>query len=302
LISLAICLRLTLGEPKAPLGFGFMSVSDAELQRLQHEVQRLIGQCLLNLQQYELLMKNILARHAYAGPVASFEEGQAARAAEVSTQTMGTLMKQLLGSFLVPIGQEGGAVECEVASSVSFRMQVSLPPEDFARTFDDLREFVSLRNNLVHHFAAQHVLARIEGCNGAIAALTVASDRIDRAMDQLCTWAEDLVRTQSHVAEVLLSPGVLDAMVAGRFPWHMTSIVQALQAAEDRFAVDGWTPLATAVDSILKQNPDELPERHDCRTWPHLIHESRLFDLQYQKKGARRVAIYRGRSPAPVVS
>ena len=36
---------------------------DEELQTLQREVQRMLGRCLLRLQQYEQLMKAIVAHH-----------------------------------------------------------------------------------------------------------------------------------------------------------------------------------------------------------------------------------------------
>ncbi len=74
-------------------------------------------------------MKVILVRHANVGPIASFEEGQAASGAEVFSQTMGTLMKQLrTGSFLVPYSRAGGAAEAGGAPFVSYRMQVCLSP------------------------------------------------------------------------------------------------------------------------------------------------------------------------------
>ena len=73
-------------------------------------------------------MKVILVRRANVGPIASFEEGKAASGAEVFSQTMGTLMKQFTGSFLVPYSRAGGAAEAGEAPFVSYRMQVCLLP------------------------------------------------------------------------------------------------------------------------------------------------------------------------------
>jgi hypothetical protein len=42
--------------------------TDEALQPLQREVQRLLGRCLLRLQQYERLMKAIVAHHDISGP------------------------------------------------------------------------------------------------------------------------------------------------------------------------------------------------------------------------------------------
>ena len=42
-------------------------MNDQELQAQQRDVQRLLGRCLLRLQQYERLMKAIVAHHDLSG-------------------------------------------------------------------------------------------------------------------------------------------------------------------------------------------------------------------------------------------
>ena len=46
---------------------------------LQRDVQRLLGRCLVRLQQYERLMKAILAQHELSGPVHQLEAQRAER-------------------------------------------------------------------------------------------------------------------------------------------------------------------------------------------------------------------------------
>jgi len=41
---------------------------EEELQTLQRDVQRMLGRCLLRLQQYEKLMKAIVAHHEISAP------------------------------------------------------------------------------------------------------------------------------------------------------------------------------------------------------------------------------------------
>jgi hypothetical protein len=49
-------------------------MSDRDVQAQQREVQRLLGQCLLRLQQYERLMKAIVAHSNISGPARAGED------------------------------------------------------------------------------------------------------------------------------------------------------------------------------------------------------------------------------------
>ncbi len=159
--------------------------SDDRLRTDQHEVQRLYGQCLLRLQRYELLMKAILAQHKMSGAVASIDEVRAARAADVDRKTLGNLVGELIGSFIVAEGKQGRLLASDDASSFAFRLQVTLSVNDFVRTENDLRELVALRNDLVHHFLEQHDLSSVAGRDGALDGLSAASARIAQAYDGL---------------------------------------------------------------------------------------------------------------------
>ena len=55
----------------------------------QLDVQRWLGRCMLRLQQYERLMKTLLAHHELAGPVDTLEAQQAANVEMVSDKTLG---------------------------------------------------------------------------------------------------------------------------------------------------------------------------------------------------------------------
>jgi len=77
------------------------------LQPLQRDVQRLLGRCLLRLQQYERLMKAIVAHHEISGPAHSLEAIRAARIEDAATKTLGTLIGQLFGSYVVTDGNGG---------------------------------------------------------------------------------------------------------------------------------------------------------------------------------------------------
>lgn len=77
------------------------TASDDALQMLQREVQQLLGQCLLRLQRYEHLIKMVVAHHEISGPAHSLETVQAARIAGTARKTLGTLIGDLLGSYVI---------------------------------------------------------------------------------------------------------------------------------------------------------------------------------------------------------
>ena len=83
---------------------------DEELQTLQREVQRMLGRCLLRLQQYEQLMKAIVAHHEISASGLPLESNQAERIADAANKTLGTLVGTLLGTYVTNGEQEEVAV------------------------------------------------------------------------------------------------------------------------------------------------------------------------------------------------
>ena len=73
---------------------------DDTLQTLQREVQRLLGRCVLRLQQYEKLMKAIVAHHEISASGSPLESNQEQRIADAASKTLGTLVGTLLGSYV----------------------------------------------------------------------------------------------------------------------------------------------------------------------------------------------------------
>jgi hypothetical protein len=157
-----------------------MTLSDDALPPLRREVQRLLGRCLLRLQQYERLIKSMVAHHEISGPIHTLEAVQAERIANTARLTLGTLVGDLLGSYLVP-NEIGTPIEAmascpDDAISFGMRMHLELSDSDFAQTENELKELVLLRNNLVHHFIDQHDLGSLDGCRSAT----------DEAVAELC--------------------------------------------------------------------------------------------------------------------
>src|SRR3546814_1377150 len=72
----------------------------------QREVQRLLGRCLIRIQQYERLLKAIVALQEISGTTQTLPHALDARRAEASDKTLGTLIGRLLGGYIIPEGVE----------------------------------------------------------------------------------------------------------------------------------------------------------------------------------------------------
>lgn len=272
------------------------------LQAPQREVQRLLGRCLLRLQQYERLIKAIVVHHEIAGPIHELESIRMTRAADTASKTLGTLMGYFMGDIIVidevHTSSDILTYVSDTDISVGMRMQISVSTEDFARIKDELKELVSLRNDLVHHFIDQFDLWSVDGCRSAHDALITAYSRIDQHYEQLRGWAEHMDQANRLAAEFVQSEVFYDSVINGIAPdgtvdWSAASVVRRLREAAAELAVEGWTPVALAGRWISDRYPEQLPAKYGCSSWRQVVHESRLFELRYQEVDGQRAAWYR---------
>jgi hypothetical protein len=271
---------------------------------LQREVQRLLGRCLLRLQQYERLLKALVAHHELAGPMHSLEGLRDARIQDAATKTLGTLIGRFLDDYLVTEGSEREILGDNTPSDVisfGFRMNLQMTADDHARTRDSLKELVDLRNGLVHHFIEQYDLWQVDGCAAAREYLLTCYARIDGHYEQLRSWAEHMEQARQLAASFMQSSAYHDLVVNGIAPdgivdWGAAGCVSALREAIRALAVDGWASVDAAADWISAQYPDQTPEKYGCRTWRQVIHESRRFDLRYRNEDSRKQAWYQERA------
>ncbi len=263
----------------------------------------MLGRCLLRLQQYEGLLKAIVAHHELAGPAHSLEGIRDGRIQEAATKTLGTLIGKLLDSYVVADGAEREILGDDTPADVisfGFRMSIKMTAEDYARTRDGLKELVDLRNGLVHHFIERYNLGQSDGCTAAREHLLACYARIDGHYEQLRSWAEQMEQARQLAASFIQSPEYHDFLVNGIAPdgtvdWAAAGCVSALREAAAALAVDGWAPVDAAAVWIGARYPDQTPEKYLCRTWRQVINESRRFDLRREKDGLK-AAWYRERS------
>jgi hypothetical protein len=258
---------------------------------LQRDVQRLLGRCMLRIQQYEKLMKALLAGHELTGPAASLETQHSAREAKFSDRSLGLLVEALFKAYVVPDGFEkellpdAKAPSDRISMAFAFRRSMSL--ELWNETKAEVEDLVALRNELVHHLIERFDLWADDGCVDAKLYLEEAYRRVDQHYGELAAWAESEDEARGQFLQFVQSPAFQDMLVNGiapdgTFDWPSTGIVRALRDAGRLNATNGWVRLNDALAWIAEAHEEQRPEKYGCRTWPQVLHESRQFDLQYR--------------------
>ncbi|AKS47033.1 OST-HTH/LOTUS domain-containing protein [Octadecabacter temperatus] len=276
--------------------------NDDELRTLQQDVQRLLGRCMFRLQQYERLIKAMLAEHKLSGPMDALEQARSAQFDRTATKTLGTVVGELLGSYVVA-GENSSNDEAKTNSPENvnwFAMQIKLvlPAAEFVQVESELRELVRLRNNLVHHFTDQNDIWSSDGCRGAQEKLISAYTLIDRHFGQLKQWADTMVKARQAMSEVLQSEAIIDFFDNGNSPdgkvnWEASDIVSALREAFYALAVDGWASVTEAGSWVAKRYPEQLPAKYGCGSWRQVVHETPVLEIRRLERDGHLTPCYR---------
>ena len=254
---------------------------------LQRDVQRKLGRCLLRLQQYEILLKALVAQGDVAGLPAELQSVRDAQVAYAQKKTLGTLVGMLTERHLTSAEEDDGTDEPQGDGGMwfRFRFQVGLDASQHQATTAALKELVDLRNELVHHFLQRFNIWESQGCMAADAYLDASYETIDGHYLTLRGWAQRMEEARAVMAAFMSTAAFEDLLVNGIAPdgsvnWPASGAVCCLRDAEVQFATEGWTLLNTATAWIRAQHPDQHPQRYGCGSWRQVIHESRQFEIR----------------------
>jgi len=259
---------------------------------LQHEVQRKLGRCMLRLQQYERLLKSMVASMSLTGPIDQLRAVQNEQVCGRRNRTLGTLVGIFTGCHLTKASRD---VEVEQGDDIAFgnpaaawasvRFNISMSPELHAQTKAGLAELVDLRNDLVHHLIENFDISDENGCRAASSHLDSCYEQIDGHYRVLKTWASSLSESQAQVSALLQSKAFEIAFVNGMKPnasvcWPTSPIVEYLREAETACQVGGWTSLDAAIKYVSKKSRDQVPTKYGCKTWRQVLKRSGQFDAR----------------------
>lgn len=289
--------------PYPILRSAMLVVDQKDIADAQHEVQRLLGRCILRLQQCEQLLKSMLAFQKLSGTTETLPKSLDNRKAEIGGKTMGMLVGHLTTECVLKEGSEFPDVPSRVhhdSSFVGLSIGLNISAESHAALQTDLHKLVHLRNTLAHHFIEQYDIRTVDGCLKAQDALSHSYTEIDRQLQQLRTLGATMAQGARVFAEWVQSPQSYDALVDGiasdgQIHWPSAGIVDALRLAFRQEAIDGWVNLNVAAHWMSEHHPKQTPQRYGCVRWRHVIHESRQFELRNFKHNGQQGAWFRAR-------
>lgn len=184
--------------------------------KVQKQVQRQLGRCLMRIQQYEGIAKALAAHADVAGTANDMVANRDRRIEKASTASLGTLVKgdgtvftNLRTLFTAGEPEPDALDDSKLpADQVAFamRFRIRLAPEDHAVKIRELDAFVALRNRLVHHFMDDFDIFSDEGCAKALDHLHESFLEIDKQHNELRTCLVGMQECQQHVAVRMQTP------------------------------------------------------------------------------------------------
>ena len=256
---------------------------------LQRDVQRKLGRCLLRLQQYEILLKALIAHSEISGPAEALQSIRDAQVASAHKKTLGTLVGMLTERHLtLPDATEDEESSVQNTENIwcSFRFQLQLDEQQHQTTIAALKELVDLRNELVHHFLSRFNIWEQQACTDANAYLDASYETIDGHYLTLRSWAQAMEEARTQLSAFMRTSAFEDLLVNGIAPdgtvdWPASGAVRCLHEAESHLtASEGWTHLNTAIAWIQSNHAEQRPARYGCGSWRHVIHESQQFEVR----------------------
>lgn len=140
----------------------------------KEQVILLYGRCLLNLQQFELLLKRVLPVLKMEGNIDTLEDKRKLDAQALSLRMLG----QLIGEFVNRMGESKNEPELDAGIDlpyIRFKFELGNIEEHCVR----LRNLLGMRNELVHHFLETFPLNSDENCESALIHLVHISVKIE---------------------------------------------------------------------------------------------------------------------------
>lgn len=270
-----------------------MNDHDGEsLESLRAEVERGLGQCLLQLQRYELGLKHFLSVTVVKGNTDTLKDHQEARKSHFYNKTLGQLIGELTGEYFAPSSAEEDfspppdePLENPKLSEFHFRVSMPMTEERLEALRAELSEIVSIRNELVHHFLERFNLKEISGCEAATRHLANVKKIVSKNFERLREWDQTRRSAAQQAVEFMQSDEFGSILSYGIYPglpivWRDTTAVHLLKHAETELGGDGWTDLGEAISMIQQKRPDLGPGIYHCKTWRQLLKKSELFELR----------------------
>jgi hypothetical protein len=260
----------------------------------QIEMQRHFGRCLLRLQQYERLLKTMVATTSISGHPKELEALQAQQVEEVRGFTLGTLLRLFTRDYLVDkerlidVSDAPDPCVTHPGSLVYFKSSytMAMSSEDYEQTVAAMTELRDMRNELVHHFIERFDITDEAACLAGTQHLKSCFAKIDGHLQQLCNWAKAREEARRLALSFLESEEFESMFMQGdtkETDSTSPTILDWLRSAEVACDVNGWTPVVEAVAHISRAHGTQSPSLYGSSTWRELLEKSRQFETKFEK-------------------
>lgn len=278
---------------------------------LHIQVHQKLGRCMIRLQEYERLLKAMLAGMSTDGPAASLQAVRSQRASSIHGKSLGLLVQMFTADYLVSESRESQADESRASDGeesldgpcVSLNFRIVLPSDHHARIKESLARMIAMRNELVHHLLESFDLSDEDGCAAACDHLDSCHEEVAKQLSALRGWAEGTTQLATLLSSVLESPafdkvfshGIENARTGMS---GMDGVIACLKMAEAECTYGGWTSIDSAIMYLTRVSPDERPNKYGYRTWRQLLARSEQFEVRVDKgnDATRGQTWYRSRS------
>jgi hypothetical protein len=270
--------------------------AQSDLNDLKEQIALEYGRCLLQLQQFELMLKAALPTMKVSG----FSDELVGNIERYRQFLVGKTLGHLVGQWSqrITLGDEQ---EIDDALHNRAYISISVGLEDGEWMSEKLKQLVELRNELVHHFLSRFGLNSEASCQEAIDFLATVANIIKDNRDALHSFLTTAEKAKNELYEFMNSSEGKHFVLAGVLPgqsvdnWENTTIVQQLKCEERLIGKDGWVPLHDAIRSIGQRRPGLSPKLYGCSSWREVIHCSQLFEVDRRLSHTGGVIWYRTR-------
>ena len=268
-----------------------------DLNELKEQIALEYGRCLLQLQQFELMLKATLPTLKVSG----FSDELAGNVERDRQLLGGKTLGHLVGQWSQRTTQgDEQEIDDDALSSRAY-ISISFGLEDGEWMNEKLRQLLELRNELVHHFLSRFALNSEISCQDAINYLSTAARTIKSNRDTLISLLTAFEDGKKELFEFINSPVGKSLYYYSVIPgepidnWENTTIIQQLKFAEHSIAKDGWAQLNEAIRSIGQRWPELSPKLYGCSSWREVIHRSQLFEVDKRLSPTGVMTWYRTR-------
>ncbi len=264
-----------------------------------NEVLRKIGRNMMLFQQFEHLLKLIIANGKLSGYANELANIKTKQAANVSKQTMGQLVGQYIENTNPDSEEQATEPEDIKEAYISFSFRIECNSIFYETKKEALTRLVSERNELVHHLLPKFDTSSAKSCEELGNKLDEQSDKIRQEIKGMKAIAKSLDEGKKKLASFLSSE-------EGKKQFELSFLRQSRlvlllgDIAAQMARPDGWTLLSIAGHLVKQHAPEELAlleKRSSHRSLKSLILATEIFDIYEEAthKGGTRV-LYRLKS------